>query len=84
MSELNWIGLNIILLEEGFGNDEGDVVKVLNEDDKYYYYEDGFDRYCYIEKTKATRYVDNHNEAAYRDAMYLIAGEDEQARLIGT
>jgi len=33
-----------------FGNVPGDKSKILAEDEKNYYYNDGFGRYCYVEK----------------------------------
>lgn len=40
----------IRLLVDTAYNDKGDIVTVQNEDDKYYYYEDGCQRWTYIEK----------------------------------
>lgn len=50
----------IVFLENTFGNTEGEVVKVLHETDEHVYYNDGFRRYCYMEKSEegtAYRYV---------------------------
>jgi len=33
-----------------FGNGKGDVVTLKEEDGKYIYYYDGFDRWCYLQK----------------------------------
>ncbi len=40
----------IKFLKSTYGKDEGDIVKIENEDNENYYYEDGYDMYCYIEK----------------------------------
>jgi hypothetical protein len=40
----------ITLLESTFGNDKGDMLKVLMETDGEIYYYDSFRRWCYLEK----------------------------------
>ena len=42
----------IEFLQSGFGNDVGDVVKVVLETDGEVYYYDGFRRYCYVNKSE--------------------------------
>ncbi len=41
----------IKFISVSFGNSEGDVTKVELETEKEVYYYDGFDRYCYLEKS---------------------------------
>ena len=38
----------ILFLKSGFGNGVGDVVRVVQEDDKRLYFYDGLHRYCYV------------------------------------
>ena len=42
----------VLLDDKCFGNSYGDILNIKYEDDKYYYYYDGFKRWCYIEKEK--------------------------------
>ena len=42
--------MKIEFLITTFGNDVGDIVEVIQESDKEIYYEDGFERYCYLNK----------------------------------
>ena len=39
-------------LVSSFGNDVGDVVKIVCETDGEVYYYDGFRRYCYLNKSE--------------------------------
>jgi hypothetical protein len=45
------VTLYIVFLRGTFGNSEGDVVPVEESDSENVYYTDGFDRWCYMERT---------------------------------
>lgn len=42
----------IEFLETTYGNDKGDVVKVIKETESDVYYNDGFRRWCYLKKSE--------------------------------
>lgn len=42
----------IEFLQSSFGNDVGDIVKVIEETDTEVYYNDSFHRYCYMNKSE--------------------------------
>ena len=47
--------MNIKFLESAFGNDPGDIVEILEITDNEIYYDDGFGRYCYLEKSEENK-----------------------------
>ena len=53
---------------ETFGCGVGDVVEVEEEDAEAYYYTDGFDRWCYIER--GSDCIEPATEADYLEALY--------------
>jgi hypothetical protein len=42
----------IEFLQSGFGNDVGEIAKVVHETEGEVYYYDGFRRYCYMNKSE--------------------------------
>lgn len=75
----------IEFLQSGFGNDVGDVVKVVLETDGEVYYYDGFRRYCYVNKSEegvSYRYIpkgERANKRLHSDAATVPLSETKKA-----
>lgn len=70
----------IEFLQSGFGNDVGDVVKVVLETDDEVYYYDGFRRYCYMNKSEegiSYRYIPKGERANKRLHLTATGAESD-------